>query len=135
MNVYEISSEDDIVMARHVVRDLTKQMGFNLVDQTRLTTVTSELVRNILLYAGKGRMVTTEIRNGFDQGVKIEFIDFGPGIENIEWVMKDGNTTSGGLGNGLPGSKRLVDEFFIESEKNRGTKITTIKWLRGVKHV
>ncbi|MBC8321376.1 MAG: anti-sigma regulatory factor [Bacteroidetes bacterium] len=133
MEVHEIKSDEDIVLARHFIRDRAKEMGFGLVDQTKLTTVASELVRNILLYAGKGKVITIEVKNGFDIGLKIEFIDYGPGIENIELALKDGYTSGGGLGKGLPGSKRLVDDFFIETEKNRGTKITVIKWLRGVK--
>ena len=127
MQVYDVKGSDDVISARHFVRDIAKNLGFGLVDQTRLTTVASELVRNIANYAGSGKIIVNQISNGIDNGIKIEFKDNGPGIGNIELAMKDGYTTSGGLGSGLPGSKRLVDEFFIESEIGRGTTITITK--------
>ncbi|MBC8342731.1 MAG: anti-sigma regulatory factor [Bacteroidetes bacterium] len=130
MNIYAIESENDVIGARHFIRDLVKEKGFGLIDQTRLTTITSELVRNIVLYAGKGQVLAYDVMNGSTNGIKIEFKDSGPGIQDIEQAMQDGYTTKGGLGAGLPGSKRLSDEFYIESESGKGTKITVIKWLK-----
>lgn len=129
MDAYLIKSYDDVVGARHLVRAQTKEMGFGLVDQTRLTTVASELTRNILLYAGEGKMILDQVINGTETSLKIDFIDEGPGIPDVELAMKDGYTSGEGLGNGLPGSKRLVDEFRIVSEPGKGTRITVIKWL------
>lgn len=126
----EVRNEWDIVKARQSGRNLAKELGFGTVDQARITTAISELARNIYLYAGKGEIAIERTENAGKLGLKIEAIDSGPGIKDIRRVMEDGFTTSGGLGAGLPGVKRLMDEFTIDSKENEGTNITAIKWLR-----
>ena len=124
----EIASEEGIVEARQKVRELASNMGFGFVDQTRIATAVSELVRNIYQFAGKG-MVTIFSLEGDRKGIKIVCEDDGPGIADIELAMTDGYSTVKSLGLGLPGTKRLMDDFQIESEHNKGTKVTIIKWL------
>ena len=125
-----LESEHDITVARVEVRTVAAALGFRLIDQTRLATVTSELARNVVKYAGRGRMIAqpTEDARG-RQGLRLIFEDSGPGIPDIAAAMRDGFSTGRGLGKGLPGSKRLVDEFQIESEVGRGTRVTIIRWL------
>ena len=105
-------------------------VGFRLIDQTRLATVASELARNIIKYAKRGRMIVqpTQKPDGRD-GLRLIFEDSGPGIADIEAAMRDGFSTGRGLGKGLPGSKRLVDEFKIESSIGAGTRVTVVRWL------
>ncbi|MCA0993574.1 ATP-binding protein [Bacillus hwajinpoensis] len=126
----EVRNEWDIVKARQSGRNIAKELGFGTVDQARITTAISELARNIYLYAGSGEVAIERVENGGKFGLKIEASDSGPGIKDIRKVMEDGFTTSGGLGAGLPGVKRLMDEFTIDSKENEGTVITSIKWLR-----
>jgi serine/threonine-protein kinase RsbT len=126
----KIITEWDIVAARQLGRNVAKELGFGSVDQARITTAISELARNIYLYAGRGR-IEFETINEFDRrGIKVIASDQGPGIQDIRKVMEDGFTTSGGLGAGLPGVKRLMDEFDITSTVGEGTCIRVIKWLR-----
>lgn len=120
-------SEADIVSARQRVRDLSRQVGLSLVDQTKLVTGASELARNTLIYGGGGTM-QMESLNGPRVGVRLTFSDSGPGIPDIQLALKDGFTTGTGLGLGLGGTKRLVDEFEIESQTGSGTKVTIIRW-------
>jgi len=126
----KIKNEWDIVQARQLGRNLSKQMGFGQVDQARITTAISELARNIYLYAQTGIIEIEIVRNIEKMGLKIVAKDQGPGIKDIRQVMMDGYTTSGGLGAGLPGVKRLMDEFNIHSQVGQGTEIVAIKWLR-----
>ncbi|MCA0989486.1 anti-sigma regulatory factor [Guptibacillus algicola] len=126
----EVRNEWDIVKARQSGRNIAKELGFGTVDQARITTAISELARNIYLYAGKGEVTIERTEAGSKLGLKIIAADSGPGIKDIRRVMEDGFTTSGGLGAGLPGVKRLMDEFTIDSKENEGTNITAIKWLR-----
>jgi serine/threonine-protein kinase RsbT len=123
-----LESEHDIIIARSEVRMLAAALGFRLIDQTRLATVTSELARNVVKYARRGRLIAqpTEAMRGV--GLRLIFEDEGPGIPNIEAAMRDGFSTGKGLGKGLPGSKRLVDEFQIESTAGQGTRITIVRW-------
>jgi serine/threonine-protein kinase RsbT len=124
-----LKSERDISNARAQVRVIAAALGFRLIDQTRLATVASELSRNAVKYGGGGQLIaqpTLEVDGR--SGLRLIFEDKGPGIENIEAAMRDGFSTGGGLGKGLPGSKRLVDEFKIESERGRGTRITIVRW-------
>ncbi|MFB4165179.1 anti-sigma regulatory factor [Alteribacillus sp. JSM 102045] len=129
----EVHTEWGIVSARQAGRNLAKEIGFSTVDQARITTAISELARNIYLYAEKGEIIIESVEamqsTGVKRGIKITAKDKGPGIKNIRQVMEDGFTTSGGLGAGLPGVKRLMDEFDIDSIAGEGTEITTIKWL------
>ena len=119
-----------MVAARSEVRALAAAVGFRLLDQTRLATVTSELARNILKYAKRGRLIAQPANGPQGRaGIRLIFEDKGPGIPDIDAAMRDGFTTDRGLGKGLPGSKRLVDEFHIESEMGRGTRVTVVRWL------
>ncbi|MFD1205869.1 MULTISPECIES: anti-sigma regulatory factor [Sporosarcina] len=125
----EIYTEWDIVAARQLGRNEAKKVGFGTVDQARITTAISELARNIYLYAGKGKIEIERVSEGKMSGIKIIASDEGPGIQDIRKVMEDGFSTSGGLGAGMPGVKRLMDEFKVISEAGIGTTITTVKWL------
>ncbi|MFD0943953.1 anti-sigma regulatory factor [Savagea faecisuis] len=126
----EIYTEWDVVAARQLGRDEAKSIGFGTVDQARITTAISELARNIYLYAGTGKIEIRRLHDGTKKGMMIISSDNGPGIPDVRKVMEDGFTTSGGLGAGMPGVQRLVDEFKIETEVGVGTTITAIKWLR-----
>ena len=124
----EVASVEGIVAARQKVRDLASNMGFGTVDQARIATAVSELARNIYHFAGKGR-VTIFSLEGDRKGIQVVCEDDGPGIADIELAMADGYSTAKSLGLGLPGAKRLMDEFQIESELGKGTKVTITKWL------
>ncbi len=124
-----IDKELDIVHARQIGRDIARQIGFGTVDQARITTAISELARNIYLYAEKGR-ISIEVTDKFGhKGIMMTATDSGPGISDIRLVLEDGYTTSGGLGAGLPGVKRLMDEFDIQSDIGEGTTIKVVKWI------
>ena len=123
-----LKSSTDVVLARQLVRRWATDLRFSLVDQTKLVTAASELARNALDH-GKGGQMTIEMVNGASRnGLKLVFEDNGPGIPDIEMALKDGFTTGAGMGLGLGGSKRLVNEFSIESEVGKGTKITVVRW-------
>ena len=124
-----LENNQDIAVARSEVRSLAAALGFRTIDQTRLATVASELARNVIKYGQGGRLIAqpTEDPNG-RQALRLIFEDKGPGIPNIEAAMRDGFSTGRGLGKGLPGSKRLVDEFKIESEIGQGTRVTVLRW-------
>jgi serine/threonine-protein kinase RsbT len=126
----EILTEWDIVAARQLGRNVAKELGFGTVDQARITTAISELARNIYLYAGQGRIEIQRLTENGVKGILIIAADNGPGIPDIRKVMEDGFSTSGGLGAGLPGVKRLMDEFRIETIVGEGTDIRATKWLR-----
>ena len=119
---------DDIIKARQVVRECAVFQGLSLVDQTKIVTAASELARNTLIHGGGGDMRLQALNDGPRRGVKVIFLDKGPGIPDIALAMKDGYTTRGGLGLGLSGSKRLVNEFDIESEPGKGTTVTIVRW-------
>jgi serine/threonine-protein kinase RsbT len=124
-----LKNNHDIAVARNEVRIIAAALGFRVLDQARLATVASELARNIVKYGGGGRLIAqpTETPDG-RQALRLIFEDKGPGIPNIEEAMRDGFSTGRGLGKGLPGSKRLVDEFQIESEIGQGTRVTVMRW-------
>jgi serine/threonine-protein kinase RsbT len=125
-----LESEADLVTARMKGRELARQLGFPSIDQTLIATAISELGRNILRYAGRGEvLLRTTGQNGRD-GIVVVARDNGPGIADVGLAMQDGYSTSRGLGMGLPGTKRLMDEFEIFSEPDRGTTVTVTKWLR-----
>jgi serine/threonine-protein kinase RsbT len=126
----EIHNEWDIVHARQAGREKAKELGFGQVDQARIATAISELARNIYLYAKTGSIIIDTFLESGIKGITVIAEDKGPGIRDIRQAMEDGYTTSGGLGAGLPGVKRLMDEFDIYSEVGFGTKIMTRKWLR-----
>lgn len=125
-----IQKEWDIVAARQLGRDIARKTGFGTVDQARIATAVSELARNIYLYAGNGKIYFEVVDNLEEKGMCIISTDTGPGIQDISLVMEDGYSTSGGLGAGLPGVKRLVNEFDIKSEAEKGTEIKVVKWVR-----
>jgi serine/threonine-protein kinase RsbT len=120
-------SEPDIVVVRRRVREVAGQIGLSLVDQTKVITAASELARNTLIYGGGGTM-QLESLNGPRLGVRLTFKDNGPGIPDIELALRDGFTTGSGLGLGLGGTKRLVNEFDIESKVGQGTRVTITRW-------
>ncbi|MFJ7934983.1 anti-sigma regulatory factor [Sporosarcina sp. NPDC096371] len=126
----DIHTEWDIVAARQLGRNEAKKSGFGTVDQARITTAISELARNIYLYAGKGKVEIERHSEKGCNGITIVASDNGPGITDMRKVMEDGFSTSGGLGAGMPGVKRLMDEFKVETEPGVGTTITVTKWLR-----
>jgi serine/threonine-protein kinase RsbT len=127
-DVQPLHSSTDVVLARQKVRQWATELRFSLVDQTKLVTAASELARNALDH-GKGGAMTMEVlsMNG-KSGLRLVFEDHGPGIADIEQALKDGFTTGSGMGLGLGGSKRLVNEFCIESEIGKGTKVTITRW-------
>ena len=123
-----LQSESDVVMARKTVKEWSVKLGFSLIEQTKLITAASELARNAVVH-GKGGVMTVEIvEKGLKQGLRLTFEDSGPGIPDIELAIKDGYTSGTGLGLGLGGAKRLVNEFEILSEVGKGTRITVTRW-------
>ncbi|MGZ8850404.1 MAG: anti-sigma regulatory factor [Thermoanaerobaculia bacterium] len=125
-----IDSPADIVAARQQARALATQAGFSICDSTLITTAISEMTRNILEYASHGEVTISPLKNGTKRGVKIVASDHGPGIADISKVMQDGYSSNNGLGIGLPGTKRLMDEFEIRSKIGKGTVVTMKKWTQ-----
>ncbi len=123
-----INSSSDIVLVRQTVRAWTLELGFGLVDQTKIITASSELARNTLDYGGGGTMTIEIIESGFRQAIRLIFSDKGAGISDIDLALQDGYTTGGGLGMGLGGAKRLMSEFEIISRMGEGTQVTITKW-------
>lgn len=128
-----IFAEQDIVVARQKGRSLAGELGFSVVDQCRIATSISELARNIFHYAGKGVVQLCPVVNSGRTGLKIIASDQGPGIQDIRLAMLDGYSTSKGLGMGLPGTQRLMDEFNLKSQPGKGTTVTIKKWLSPLK--
>jgi serine/threonine-protein kinase RsbT len=122
-----IQAESDVVAARQKVRTAATKLGFTLVDQTKLVTAASELARNTLIHGGGG-ILHMQTLNGPRAGLRLVFEDKGPGIPDITLALRDGFTTGNGLGLGLGGAKRLVNEFDIASQPGAGTRITIIRW-------
>jgi serine/threonine-protein kinase RsbT len=125
-----IWGESDILVARQRAGQLAKKLGMGVVDQTKVATATSELARNIVRYAKTGEVIIEEIDNGITTGLQLTFKDRGPGIADIAKAMSDGFTSGGGMGLGLSGAKRLMNEFEIDSEIGVGTTIVMRKWKR-----
>jgi len=123
-----IRSSEDVVRIRSEVRNASIAAGFSLVDQTKFVTAASELARNMVIYGAGGEMQIELLESGGRRGVRLAFIDQGPGIPDIEQAMKDGFTTGTGLGLGLGGARRLVNEFTIESKLGHGTRVTIARW-------
>lgn len=126
--MHPIASADDVVRVRQIARSWATELKFSLVDQTKLVTAASELARNTLEHGHGGTMLVEQVENGVRRGIKLVFEDHGPGIPDINLALRDGYTTGTGLGLGLSGSKRLVNEFEIKSEAGRGTTVTIIRW-------
>lgn len=125
----DIITEWDIVAARQIGRNVAKEIGFGTVDQARITTAISELARNIYLYARAGEIVIERLQDAEKTGISITATDKGPGIDDVRKVMEDGYSTSGGLGAGLPGVRRLMDHIEIQSSMGKGTTVKVEKWL------
>jgi serine/threonine-protein kinase RsbT len=127
-----IGEESDLLRVRSVLRAEAQDVGMGLTAATKLITAGSELARNIVRYAlhGRGELFIERVRDGERQGVRAVFSDAGPGIANVEEAMRDGFSTAGSLGLGLPGTRRLVDEFSIDSEPGRGTTVVIVQWSR-----
>jgi serine/threonine-protein kinase RsbT len=123
-----LRNEHDIVLARQNVRRMTQQVGFSLVDQTKMVTAASELARNALIYGGGGVLKWEILKDGAKNGLRLAFEDQGPGIPNMELAMTDGWTSGHGLGLGLTGTRRLVNEFDIQSTVGVGTRVTIARW-------
>ncbi len=123
-----INSSADIVKVRQLVRECSVSLGFSLVEQTKMVTAASELARNVLEHGGGGNVRIETVQNEIRKGIKLTFIDEGPGIPNIEDALKDGFSTGSGMGLGLGGAKRLTNDFEIESTPGRGTKVAITRW-------
>jgi serine/threonine-protein kinase RsbT len=125
-----IVTEDDIIIVRRRVRDIAELRKFDSFATAAITTATSELARNVLVHAGRGAASIEEVADGLRFGIRILFADEGPGIEDIPRVLAGGYTTARSMGLGLSGSRRLVDEFALESTVGVGTRVTVTKWKR-----
>jgi serine/threonine-protein kinase RsbT len=123
-----VRSDSDVVLARQAVRKWAQELGFSLVDQTKVVTAASELARNTVIHGGGGTMRLETLNEGVRRGLRLTFEDQGPGIADIELALKEGYTTGLGLGLGLPGSRRLVNEFDIVSRVGEGTRVIVTKW-------
>ncbi len=123
-----VRTEQDIVMARQLCRKLAQDCGLRLVAQTKLVTAVSELARNTLIHGGGGDMAWQVLEEGMRKGLRVVFTDQGPGIADMDLAMTDGWTSGSGLGLGLTGSKRLVNEFDIETALGEGTRISIVQW-------
>jgi serine/threonine-protein kinase RsbT len=127
----KITREPDVVPFRNRVKEHAVKIGMGVVNQTKLITAASELVRNMLKYGGGGKVSIEVVSQGRENGIRLSFIDEGPGIKDISLAMKDGYSTGKSLGLGLPGTKRLVSIFDIQSVLGKGTTVTIIKWKNG----
>ncbi len=125
---FPVTAEDDIVRVRHWVREWATGARFSLIDQTKLVTAASELARNMVVYGGGGEMLLQLHNEGIRTGVRVTFVDHGPGIPDIEMAMRDGYTTGNGLGLGLGGAKRLANEFELHSKPGEGTTVSITRW-------
>lgn len=123
-----LRNQEDIVIARQLTRKWALEAGFNLVDQTKLITAASELARNTVIYGGGGTMALELLENSGSRGLRLTFEDQGPGIADLQRALQDGYTTGNGLGLGLGGAKRLVNDFDIRSEVGKGTRVTITRW-------
>jgi len=123
-----VQTAEDVVAIRQAVRQRAVELGFNLVDQTKIVTAASELARNTLQYGGGGTVTIEAIEELGRRGIRLTFADEGPGIPDVELAMKDGFTTGGGLGLGLSGARRLSNDFRIDSRPGAGTRVTITRW-------
>jgi serine/threonine-protein kinase RsbT len=127
----KVSQEQDVVFLKNRVKEVAVRIKMGLVNQTRLITAASELVRNMMRYGGGGNCLIEIVSSGRINGVRLTFIDKGPGIPDIAAAMRDGFSTGKSLGLGLPGTKRLVNEFDIKSKVGEGTTVSILKWANG----
>jgi len=133
MNVEKTSTiavlgESDVVKVRQSVRTLAVEIGLSLVDQTKVVTAASELGRNLLIYGGGGEVIMDLVTDNIRRGVRVAFVDEGPGIADLEQALRDGFTSGSGMGLGLGGAKRLVNDFDLVSKPGEGTRVTITKW-------
>ena len=124
----QVTGESNIVSVRQAVRRLALEIKLSLVDQTKIVTAASELARNLLVYGGGGEVVLEIIRSGTRAGLRVQFVDQGPGIPDVEQALRDGYTSGSGMGLGLGGARRLVNEFEIDSAPGKGTRVSIIRW-------
>ncbi len=124
----QLRSAEDIVIARQAVRELSSDLGFSLVDQTKLITAASELARNTIVHGGGGAIQLETLKEDRRVGIRLTFVDHGPGIRDVEQALRDGYTTGGGLGLGLGGARRLSNEFEIHSSPGQGTTVRIVRW-------
>jgi serine/threonine-protein kinase RsbT len=127
-NTHNIRTPEDVVSVRQAVRQRAVELGFNLIDQTKLVTAASELARNTLQYGGGGTVLVEGIGDGLRRGLRLTFEDPGPGIANVDEALRDGFSTGGGLGLGLGGARRLSNEFQIDSRPGKGTRVMITRW-------
>jgi serine/threonine-protein kinase RsbT len=123
-----LKDDQDVVRARQRVRVLVAELKFSLVDQTKMVTAASELARNTVIHGKGGAMVADIVDDGARKGLRLEFVDKGPGIVDLDEALRDGFTSGGGLGMGLPGSRRLVNDFSIRSVPGEGTSVSITRW-------
>ncbi len=126
--VMPLRSDEDVVRLRKTVRESLVSAGFSLIEQTKMITAASELARNTVTYGGGGESHVVKMTQGGKRGVRLIFIDRGPGIADVGLALTDGYTTGGGMGLGLSGAKRLADEFDLQTEVGKGTTVTITKW-------
>ena len=127
-SVLQLRNEQDIVAARQAVRLVTQELKFGLVDQTKMVTAASELARNALVHGGGGAMTSEVLEDGLKKGLRLTFSDEGPGIPDVKLAMTDGWTSGTGMGLGLSGAKRLVNDFELDTQPGRGTRVTITRW-------
>lgn len=125
---FPLHSDLDVLAARRGVRDWARDLGLTMLDLTKVVTAASELARNAVVHGGGGVMCLQVIRQEQRRGLRVTFQDHGPGIREIDLAMKDGYTTAGGMGIGLPGAKRLVNDFHLSSTPGEGTCVTIVRW-------
>jgi serine/threonine-protein kinase RsbT len=125
---FELRTDIDVVAARRGVRDWAREIGLTLLDLTKVVTAASELARNAIVHGGGGVMCLQVVRQAGRDGLRVTFQDQGPGIPEIDSAMRDGYSTAGGMGIGLPGAKRLVNDFYLSSTPSTGTCVTIIRW-------
>lgn len=124
----ELRTSNDVVRARQLVRTVATELGFSLIEQTKLVTAASELARNTIDHGKGGGMVLDLLEEGARRGIRLRFEDHGPGIADVERALTDGYTTGNGMGLGLGGARRLVNEFGIETKVGEGTRVTVVRW-------
>jgi serine/threonine-protein kinase RsbT len=127
-NTLEVRTPEDVLKVRREVRNRTAVAGFGLVDQTKFVTAASEIARNTIDHGGRGTVRIETLQERSKRGVRLTFEDHGPGIADLKLAMQDGYSTAGGLGMGLPGAKRLRNEFYVDSSPGKGTKVILIRW-------
>jgi serine/threonine-protein kinase RsbT len=125
---YPLHTSDDVVRVRQIVRGWSVELGFSLIDQTKVVTAASEVARNTLTYGGGGTARLEALQEGGRRGLRVVFEDKGPGIVDVEQALQDGFTTGSGLGLGLGGARRLTNEFTIDSRVGEGTRVTIVRW-------